>query len=86
MIAAPSPAEIELDFPIEVGGKTVSRLIMRAPEAPDFFRFRKGSEASRGAALLAHLCGVRPGDIGELAPSDLTRIAQQYQLFMRPWL
>lgn len=82
----PAAAEIDLDFPIKIRGRAVSTLTMRPPQAPDFFKFPTGAEASRGAALLAHLCGVRPRDLAELAPSDLTKVAGRFQSFMSAWL
>ena len=87
MPARKRPSEhIDLQFPVEIDGASVSSLTMRRPTVRDQIGFEegKGSEARRIVSMMANLCEVSPDVIMDLDQSDFTALAEILQGFQSP--
>ncbi|MHC2398975.1 hypothetical protein ACVMGC_003519 [Bradyrhizobium barranii subsp. barranii] len=76
-------AEITLDFPFEVDGKTYKTLTMRRPKTKDSLKAAKfkGHDADKGILLLSDLCNVSPDVIEELDEIDAKKLSDQLDAF-----
>ncbi|MGX9427975.1 phage tail assembly protein [Bradyrhizobium sp. LeoA1S1] len=76
-------AEITLDFPIEVDGKSYKTLTMRRPKTKDSLKAAKfkGHDADKGILLLSDLCNVSPDVIEELDEIDAKKLSDQLDAF-----
>ena len=63
---------VELKFPVEIDGTSVSVLTLRRPKVRDNLAAEKmgGTNAEREIALLAMLADVSPNDLHELDMGD----------------
>ncbi|MGC0392786.1 hypothetical protein ACVIU7_005343 [Bradyrhizobium liaoningense] len=76
-------AEITLDFPFEVDGKTYKTMTMRRPKTKDSLKAAKfkGHDADKGILLLSDLCNVAPDVIAELDEIDAKKLSDQLDAF-----
>lgn len=76
-------ADVELNFPVEFNGETVTSVTMRRPKVRDQFKADrvKGSEGEKGIALLCDLCERPQEFMLELDDSDLEKLQSQYLAF-----
>lgn len=76
-------AEITLDFPFEVDGKTYKAMTMRRPKTKDSLKAAKfkGHDADKGILLLSDLCNVSPDVIEELDEIDAKKLSDQLDAF-----
>jgi hypothetical protein len=65
-----------LEYPVEVGGQTITELSLRRPKGGDIRRVEngKGSTIDRSFKLMADLAEVDMAVIDELDPADFDKI------------
>ena len=80
----PSPATLELHYPVSPAGETVTRLVMRPPRARDSRDAQRGagSPGEMEIRLFANLCEVAPAVIEDLHMADYQRLQEVYQNFL----
>ena len=77
-------AVIDLDFPFEFDGETVSKITMRRPKMGDNIAVQKmkGDDFTKGIALLVRLCeGMSPEHLAELDELDASKLNDQLEAF-----
>ena len=81
---APSPASLDLRYPVEVDGATHTTLTMRPPRARDSRDAQRGagSAGDMEIRLFSNLCEVAPAVIEELHMADYQRLQETYQGFL----
>ena len=81
---APSPASLDLRYPVTVAGEAVTRLTMRPPRARDSRDAQRGagSAGDMEIRLFANLCEVAPAVIEDLHMADYQRVQELYQGFL----
>lgn len=80
----PSPASLDLRYPVTVAGESVTRLTMRPPRARDSRDAQRGagSTGDMEIRLFANLCEVAPAVIEDLHMADYQRLTDLYQVFL----
>lgn len=80
----PSPATLDLRYPVAPAGETVARLVMRPPRARDSRDAQRGagSPGEMEIRLFANLCEVAPAVIEDLHMADYQRLQELYQSFL----
>ncbi len=75
---------IELQYPIEVNGATVSTITLRRPTVRDRLVAEKagGSEAEREIRLIANLGEMAPADVELLDMADYVKIQEHLTDFL----
>jgi len=75
---------IELKYPIEVAGETITSLNLRRPKVRDMLAADKteGGEAEKEVAMFANLCEVSREVILELDGADYHRLQEEYSGFL----
>ena len=75
---------IQLTYPVELNGLTVSELQIRRPKVRDMLAADKaqGSEAEKEIRMFANLCEVEPDLIESLDLSDYASLQRVYQGFL----
>lgn len=81
---APSPASLDLRYPVTVAGETVTHLTMRPPRARDSRDAQRaaGSAGDMEIRLFSNLCEVAPTVIEDLHMADYHRLQELYQGFL----
>ena len=80
----PSPASLDLRYPVTVAGESVTRLTMRPPRARDSRDAQRGagSTGDMEIRLFANLCEVAPAVIEDMHMADYHRLQELYQDFL----
>ena len=75
--------KIELDFPVEIDGRTITEITMRRPKGKDnlLASKAKGNDLEKGIALFAQLTGEPPEVLLELDEVDLEKLGAQHTAF-----
>ena len=75
---------IELDYPIELNGETISELHMRRPKVKDQMRISKQatSDEEKELKMFVDLCEVAPEVIEELDLKDYLKVQKEYTDFL----
>jgi|SRR5215475_1751041 len=88
--SAPPPARqpitVELDYPIQAHGQTVSRLTFRPPrvkELREVDALGKMLNTECMAGLIVHLAGIPPSSVDQIDPGDFFHIANELAPFFR---
>lgn len=77
--------KVELKYPVEADGRTISTLTMRRPKVRDERDARRlagDNDAEHEIVLLANLCDVAPETIHELDLQDYRALQQQFMGFI----
>lgn len=84
MATPPTPATIDLVYPVEVDGRQVSQLIMRPPLVRDIRDAQRGGGGSADVEirLFSLLCEVSPATIEVIHARDYRRIGDVYADFL----
>ncbi len=75
--------KIELTYPIEIDGQTISELDIRRPKVRDMLAADAGgSDAEKELRLFANLCEQTPAAIEQLDMADYLKLQETYQGFL----
>ena len=75
---------IQLDYPVESEGRTLSEITLRRPKVSDMLNASKGrgDEAEKEIRMFANLAEVAPSAIESLDLADYQKLQQAYQDFL----
>lgn len=77
------PIEVDLQRPVEAGGRKLESLSLREPTALDIeLCWKHGSEITRAIHLLASLAEIGPDEVRALKAADFTRAAEAASAFL----
>jgi hypothetical protein len=84
MSLVPGSVTIDLKYPIEVEGATLSQITMRRPKVRDQLTAMKaeGSEVDQELRLFAHLCEQSPQALEDLDLADYQQLQRTFTAFL----
>lgn len=79
-----SKEKIELKYPLDVNGTSLSVLHIRRPKVRDMLSVEKQSanDAEKEINLFANLCEIAPENLHDLDMADYAKLQKAYQDFL----